>query len=609
MKTFRENFKLTNVLVKKVIKKEGLIKYYLYYIMKVLLFFSLFLSPFMVSKWKLAKEIKEEDNISITGLFESATDKGYFHILVANLIKLAIFISIFLVIAAFGGILFLIGYGIYYANPQTSTSFPFFFLIPAVLLSIIFIIIMPFVNVPNSYIGNEYPSLTPGRILKYSFYSFKNGGKMMMFKVMLFEWLTKLLYLALSAGIIVILLFTINSYIGVGLSIIIGAILLAIYLLIAPRISLISTIMRFDIYNEIVFVKNSNKLSEINFVENDIIIRTKDGETLNSLFKIEEKKNNIPSYENTLEENLKNQEKPDPIEVSDNEIAELKGLDEEIVENDISEEPVEEETPVEETIQTTEDNLDLETKAIEEPQGTEEVDEKITEEPETPAEEVQEEQPEDESKENEETKVIEEVEPQTDEVEAEEPQTETEPESVEEVVEKEPQSIEETQEEQPTEKVETEDTVVEEEPHEESAPEPESEETVEESQESEEDDLEAILNSIPEKESQPEEQPNEEISDDELDDILNSIPEKETKSEETTEEISDNELDDILNSIPEMETITEEKTTENISDNELEELLNSIPEVEEEQEEAPKKKTKKTTVKKEKKTTKKKKEE
>ena len=94
MKTFRENFKLTNVLVKKVIKKEGLIKYYLYYIMKVLLFFSLFLSPFMVSKWKLAKEIKEEDNISITGLFESATDKGYFHILVANLIKLAIFISI-----------------------------------------------------------------------------------------------------------------------------------------------------------------------------------------------------------------------------------------------------------------------------------------------------------------------------------------------------------------------------------------------------------------------------------------------------------------------------------------------------------------------------------
>ncbi len=615
MKTFKENFKLTNVLVKKVIKKEGLIKYYLYYIMKVLFFFSIFLSPFMVSKWKLAKEIKEEDNISITGLFESATDKGYFHILVANLIKLAIFISIFIVIAVFGGVLYLIGYGIYYANTSTSSMFPFFFLIPAGVLSLIVLIALPFINVPNSYIGNDYSSLTPGRILKYSFYAFKNGGKRMMFKILLFEWLTKLLYLGITAGIIVTILFTVNSYIGVGISIIVGAILIGIYLVIAPRITLISTIMKSNVYDEIVFVKNSNKLSEINFTENDIIIKTEKGETLKSLFKIESTKNDIPSYENTLEENIKNVPKPEPIEVPDEEIEELADLpldEENVNDEEVITEPEEinEDSQEETNIEANEErNDDIQ---VEEPQEVEEVNEVVSEEPkEEEPEPVVEEIPEEEVQE-EETPVEEVVE---NEVPAEEPvQEETE-------VQTEPQAevVEESQKENNSSSDDEDlDALLNSIPEKgsqdeldsliEGIPEEELEAILnideEKKEETSDEDLDAILDSIPEKEV-TETTKTEEISDSELDELLNSIPEKEVTEATETEEVSDSELDELLNSIPEKKTVDENLNTEEMSDSELDELLSEIPEKEVKE---TKKKTKKAVEKKEKKTTKKKKE-
>ncbi len=566
MKNFRENFKIANVLAKKALKKEGVLKYSLYFLMRLIFSIGLFLSPFLVSTWKIASQIKEDNKISLTGLFEPVSGKGYSHLLMANVIKLAMFLGVTLFIGIIGVALYFFGYGIGLLNVdmfRRFVAFPFLFIIPAVVIFVGLIIALPFINVPNSYIINSYPLLTPGRVLKYSFYSFRNGGRMLMFKTLLFEFGTILLYLAFAAGISIIPLLTIRDmYMSVGIMTILIIVFVIGFIFVLPTIELISILIKSNIYDEVVFVKNSNSLTEININPDDIVIGKENSDTLNSLFKIERKKVETTSYQNTLEENEKlNKEKE----------AKIKDL---LVEEEINNvQEVLDNTEADEIQPIENPEIESEEKDVllnEEKENTKEVAEVINEIPEV----------EDESFTEENTAPIQDN-TQDDLIIEDEPKVEETP-----IVEDEPKVEEEPQAEEAT--------VLEEEPQ----VEEKQEEIVEEKQE-EDDDLDALLNSIPEKDtingnddlseldniSEEELKELENIDDEELDALLNSIPEAKSTSDtigESKSNDSDDDLEALLNSIPEKEDKIDE---------DLDALLDSIPEKEE-------KKKKKTTTKK-----------
>lgn len=576
MKNFRENFKIANVLAKKALKKEGVLKYSLYFLMRLIFSIGLFLSPFLVSTWKIASQIKEDNKISLTGLFEPVSGKGYFHLLMANVIKLAMFLGVTLFIGIIGVALYFFGYGIGLLNVdmfRRFIAFPYLFIIPAVVIFVGLIIALPFINVPNSYIINSYPLLTPGRVLKYSFYSFRNGGRMLMFKTLLFEFGTILLYLAFAAGISIVPLLTIRDmYIRVGIMTILIIVFVIGFIFVLPTIELISILIKSNIYDEVVFVKNSNSLTEININPDDIVIGKDNSDTLNSLFKIERKKVETTSYQNTLEENeekIKKEEalKPKPVLVEEE--IEEQPIEEEIIED--SEEVISEE-PMEETKPNKVDEAELD-KLLNEVK-----DEDIEEISDEEMEEILNVIPEneEESQGELEPKIKEEQKPQEEKVKETKPEATKEPEEVKaepvkEVTEKTNTPEPDAKDEQPEEIAETK--------------EPEA---------IEDEDLDALLNSIPEKEasstseldeiSEEELKEIESIDDAELDELLNSIPEAKSTNETIgkPKHSSEDDLDALLNSIPEKEEA---------SDEDLDALLDSIPEKEE-------KKKKKTTTKK-----------
>ena len=519
MKNFRENFKIAKVLSRKALKKEGVLKYSLYYLMRLIFSMSILLSPFLVSTWKITSQIKEDNKISLTGLFEPVSGKGYFHLLVANLIKLALFLGVTLFIGIIGVALYFFGYGVGLLNVDVFRKFqlfPFMFIIPAVVIFVGLIIALPFINVPNSYIINSYPLLTPGRVLKYSFYSFRNGGRMLMFKTLVFEYGTLLLYLAFGAGISILPLFFLkDAYLRIGIMTILIVVFLIGFIFVLPQIELIAILIKSNIYDEVVFVKNSNNLTEINIDSDDIVIGKDNSDTLNSLFKIERKKVETTSYQNTLEENeekIKKEEafKPKPVLVEE-EIEEIEEepIAEEIIED--SEEVISKE-PMEETKSNKVDEAELD-KLLNEVK-----DEDIEEISDEEMEEILNDIPEneEESQGEPEPEIKEEEKPQEEKVEETKPEATKEPEEVK------AEPVEEVAEETNT-------------------PEPEV------------------------KEEQPEEiaetKEPEAIEDEDLDALLNSIPEKEASSTSELDEISEDELKEI----------------ESIDDAELDELLNSIP--------------------------------
>ena len=591
MKAFMENFKIARIQSKKSLRREGLVKFYLFYFARIIFSLSIFLSPFLVSKWRLASEIKDENRISITGLFEPVSGKGYGHLLSANIIKRAIYLAILLVIVLFGGLLYGLGLGIAVINPRSAGAnlIPILFTIPAALFLLMLIIAIPFIAVPNSYITNSYPALTPGRILKYSFYSLKNGGRGLMLKTLLFEYLSKILYLG-GFGFLAYLPFMLmNNNVGLGITIILGVIFLGLFLYIDPIISLIALLIKSNIYDEIVFVKNSNKLTEININTNDIVIKNDKQETLNSLFKNEKSTNKRASYQSSLDENKKNEPKPklnNKLIAEDIIFEEIKDEDEVLEEvdeakddipsvDDFTEEVKESEVqPEPEKAQEPEAIEPKEEKPEDDPLALSEEDEAIfkeyynedgTEKTQTPEPKDVIENPVEEEKTPEPEKVL-------------ESQEETELESLDAEPELEEVELEEIEEE-PKDEASNDDeleALLNSIPEAKSASEiaPKNEEPKEDN-----DDLEELLNSIPDKKEEPRD-------DEDLDALLDSIPEKATESEE---EISDSELDDILNSIP-------EKEAEAKDEEELDALLDSIPEKEEKKAAPKKAATKKKTA-------------
>ncbi len=594
MKAFMENFKIARIQSKKSLRKEGLVKFYLFYFVRIIFSLSVFLSPFLVSKWRLASEIKDENRISITGLFEPVSGKGYGHLLSANIIKRAIYLAILLVIVLFGGLLYCLGLGIAVINPRSAGAnlIPILFTIPAALFLLMLIIAIPFIAVPNSYITNSYPALTPGRILKYSFYSLKNGGRGLMFKTLIFEYLSKILYLG-GFGFLAYLPFMLmNNNVGLGITIILGVIFLGLFLYIDPIISLIALLIKSNIYDEIVFVKNSNKLTEININTNDIVIKNDKQETLNSLFKIEKTKDQSPSYQSSLDDNIKNEPKENHPK-----------LDNMKVVTDYKDDSLEEFEEIEEVNEANGiPSVDDFTEEVKEPEVQPEPEKALEPEAIEPKEEKPEDDPLALSEEDEaifkeyynEDGTEKTQTPEPKEV-IEEPQAPEPEETIENPVEEEktpePEKVLEPQEETELEEVELEE--IEEEPKDEASDDeleallnsiPEAKSASEIAPKNEEpkedtDDLEDLLNSIPEKKEEPRD-------DEDLDALLDSIPEKATESEE---EISDSELDDILNSIP-------EKEAEAKDEEDLDALLDSIPEKEEKKAAPKKAATKKKTA-------------
>lgn len=371
MQKFENSLKNAIRLSKESIKRDGIGKYYLILMMNFIFNISIFLSPYTVSKWEMANEIKKGNKISVTGLYDSASGKSYFSQLQANGLKIIMFLAITLCIAILGSILYAVGLSIDYFADVMNVGFNL--MIPAYIILVIFVLIIPFIQVPNSYISNKYPSLSPSSILKFSFYAFKNGGKLRMFLIILFEYGIKLLILFPFVVPAIILNFALDSNTGIGFMILLLALGFALFIILYPFITLPAILLKKELYDEIVFVKNSNKFdSTFNFQ-----IEEKDSEaTLNNMFGIENKKEEIPSSIKDKHDELvkidKKKKKKEKLkqefdevineennnsneETSNNEVEETKALE---VINETKEEPVVEEVKETEETIVEEETLD-----------------------------------------------------------------------------------------------------------------------------------------------------------------------------------------------------------------------------------------------------------
>ena len=346
MQSFKESLFIARTTSNEAIKRDGRGKYYLFFLMNILFSTSILLTPFQVSKWEIVNEIRKGNKISITSGYNSIYGKGYGSLLQANVIKRIIFYSLIFVILLFALILFLLGYGVYYLSNITEYFTVFLWLIPAGILLIMVLIIYPYINVSNSYIFNKYPTMPPSKVLKLSFYSLKNNGKKRLLLINLLELGIKIGFILPFILIALITsLVSKEAYISIGIFSIMGSIALVVSFLFYPRISLIALIMRAELFDEIVVVRNSNKFNAT--FDFDIDYDGNNQSTLKKIFDIEEVDDNkTPSYQKHLDDLTKN-DKPNTSEKIEDE-----GIESKEAESDIK---VDEEI---ESKETESDNLD-----------------------------------------------------------------------------------------------------------------------------------------------------------------------------------------------------------------------------------------------------------
>ena len=309
MQKFGNSLRNAITISKESIKRDGIGKYYLFFMLNFLFNISLFLSPFRVSKWEMANEMKKGNKVSITNIYDNASGKRYFNQLQANVLKIAIFTAVILIIAIIGAGLFFVGTS--FSLFSGSKSITFYWSIPAILLLTIFVLIVPYIHVPNSYISNAYPSLSPSSVLRFSFYAYKNGGKVRMLLINLLEWGLKILLLLPFVVIALILFFNLYSVIGLGFMMLFLTLGVVVFIAAYPFLTLPALLMRKELFDEIVFVKNSNKF-EASF---DFEVDSSNTEkTLNNIFGIEEKEEKTFSsiedkYNNQVEIDKKSKKK------------------------------------------------------------------------------------------------------------------------------------------------------------------------------------------------------------------------------------------------------------------------------------------------------------
>ena len=309
MQKFGNSLRNAITISKESIKRDGIGKYYLFFMLNFLFNISLFLSPFKVSKWEMANEMKKGNKVSITNIYDNASGKRYFNQLQANVLKIAIFTAVILIIAIIGAGLFFVGTS--FSLFGGSKSITFYWSIPAILLLTIFVLIVPYIHVPNSYISNAYPSLSPSSVLRFSFYAYKNGGKVRMLLINLLEWGLKILLLLPFVVIALILFFNLYSVIGLGFMMLFLTLGVVVFIAAYPFLTLPALLMRKELFDEIVFVKNSNKF-EASF---DFEVDSSNTEkTLNNIFGIEEKEEKTFSsiedkYNNQVEIDKKSKKK------------------------------------------------------------------------------------------------------------------------------------------------------------------------------------------------------------------------------------------------------------------------------------------------------------
>ena len=302
MQNFKESLFIARTTSKEAIKRDGRGKYYLFFLMDLIYCFNILLTPFHVSKWEIANEIRKGNKISITNGYNSIYGKGYGSLLQANIIKRVIFFSLMLVILIFGAVLFLVGYGVYYLSNSNNFIAVFFWLIPAALLLIMALVIYPYIHVSNAYIFNRYPNISPSKVLKLSFYSLRNNGKRRLFAINMLEFGAKfgILLPFIIIGVIVSVANS-NLFITIGIFSLMGALALVFSFIFYPRISLIALIMRANLFDEIVVMTNSNKFNAT--FDFDIDYDGDNKKALNKIFDIEETKDEeSSSYQKHLDE-------------------------------------------------------------------------------------------------------------------------------------------------------------------------------------------------------------------------------------------------------------------------------------------------------------------
>lgn len=204
---------------------------------------------FSMMGFELSDQSLRKNNIHILHSVENIEEpKTYFTYCIAGLIKLAIFLGCILIIGAIGGLLFLLGIGIYRINPDESLlMLPYFFMAPAAILLIAFLLYFPFLQSSIGYVLNVDPELKAAHVLFNSFDTYKNGGKLHAFIYHL--WGYGILGVILGLFSLISSL-AMRSNFGLGLVLILLFIL--IFLAIAPFFSLSHKNMMTLLYQDIV---------------------------------------------------------------------------------------------------------------------------------------------------------------------------------------------------------------------------------------------------------------------------------------------------------------------------------------------------------------------
>lgn len=362
MQKFKNSLRNAITVSRESIKRDGIGKYYLLFMMNLIFSYSIFLSPFNVSMYEAANEMKKGNRITLTTLFDSASDKRFSKQLQANIVKFIMFLSVFIILAFLGFILYLIGASI--GEFSSDREYIYLWVIPAYAVMFIYVLIIPYIHVPNAYISNTYPSLSISRILKFSFYAYKNGGKKRMLLINIFDYGIKLLILLPFVIVGLILYNNMSGSKGLGFLFLFLGIGLLLFIIAYPFITLPTLLMKKDLFDEIVFVKASNKYNA-NF-DFDIDINSNQN-TLNNMFDIESKKEEgFSSLADKFEELDRKHKKEEKRKRLEKELDSKNDLKEDIVESN--------EVEIEEEKLEEKDNEELEETINESNEVTEEAD-------------------------------------------------------------------------------------------------------------------------------------------------------------------------------------------------------------------------------------------
>lgn len=265
---------------KEALKKKGnLCRYYLYVLVNLLSCLMIFIKPVVdMAGIRLLKMIRSDKDIAVSkSISGSDNSKSYWTCLLAYLIKGLMILAIILAIGLLGLALAGFGYAIYSASAFSKELYnlPIIFMVPAIAILVIFLLALPMLTAPISYIVDTNPNMGASKVLFCSIDALKKDGKRTLLISYLLEVLIKILFLVIPIGLLAYLNSNLLSepaevvglMIGITILVIIAEII--VYILFVTKFVLALKLSRVLLYEDLVLdnFNGTKRLTGIEFKE------------------------------------------------------------------------------------------------------------------------------------------------------------------------------------------------------------------------------------------------------------------------------------------------------------------------------------------------------